>query len=338
MRCISPSRTALFAIILCCVLTACAKTTPAQTMHPSYASDKQFANWLSAFRSDAEKEGISRSLLDNAFRNVTLLSRVVELDRKQPEGTMTFAQYKDRIVSADRIARGREMLAENRAKIEKAAQKYGVQPRFIVALWGIETNYGQNTGGFSVIDSLTTLAYDGRRPEFFRKELINALKIVQGGHIALADMDGSWAGALGQCQFMPSSFHNFAVDGNGDGKKDIWNNLDDVFASIANYLSKSGWDASQTWGRAVSVPAGFNHALADNKIERSVAEWQKLGVRAKDGSELAPNTPRASLVFPDEGGDEAYFAYNNYKTVMKWNRSLYFATSVGLLSDAIEQK
>lgn len=302
---------------------------------PAMASDQPFSAWVDSYKREAAAKGISQPLLDKAFSNLAPNDRVIELDRKQPEGTMTFEQYKTRVISQQRIKEGRRKLQKHRAQLEKVAAEYGVQPRFIVALWGIETNYGSNTGGFDVIEALATLAYDGRRGEFFRKELTNALTIIDQGHIALDDMQGSWAGAMGQCQFMPSSFIAFAQDGDGDGRKDIWGDLDDVFASIANYLSKSGWEDEWTWGRRVTLPAGFNTSYGDIKDSRPLAEWARMGVRNEWGGALPDAPIKASLVFPNDDGGEAYLAYNNYKTVMKWNRSLYFATAVGILSDEL---
>lgn len=299
------------------------------------AADEPFFKWVETYKQEAAAKGISKELLDRAFRDLAPNERVVELDRRQPEGTMTFEQYKERIVSQQRVNEGRRKLAQHRDLLNRISAEYGVQPRFIVALWGIETNYGSNTGGFDVIEALATLAYDGRRGEFFRKELTNAFTIINDGHIKLEDMRGSWAGAMGQSQFMPSSFVAYAADGNGDGKKDIWHTQEDVFASIANYLAKSGWKDDQTWGRRVTLPAGFDNSLADIKKSRSLQEWSRLGVRDADGNALPDVDIDASVVFPGEAGGEAYLAYNNFKTVMKWNRSLYFATSVGILSDRL---
>lgn len=299
------------------------------------ANDRPFFAWVEEYKREAAGQGIPASLLDRAFLDLEPNDRVIELDRRQPEGTMTFAQYKQRVISEQRVQEGRRMMAKHRALLERIGREYGVQPRFIVALWGVETSYGKNTGGFNIIEALATLAYDGRRGEFFRKELTNALTIVHQGHIRLEDMRGSWAGAMGQCQFMPSSFLAFAQDGNGDGKKDIWGNLEDVFASIANYLSKSGWRDDQTWGRRVTLPAGFDKGVAGLKDSRSLPEWSRMGVRNENGGALPQVDIPASLVFPNDDGGEAYLVYNNYKTVMKWNRSLYFATSVGILSDRL---
>ncbi|MCH2546048.1 MAG: lytic murein transglycosylase [Alphaproteobacteria bacterium] len=317
----------LAAIVLC--------VTCAMPAFTASAADQPFNQWVDNYKREARALGIAKPLLDDAFAHMEPNDRVVELDRKQPEGTMTFARYKERVINAQRIKEGRRKLTQHRDLLNKVSKKYGVQPRFIVALWGIETNYGTNTGGFDVIEALATLAYDGRRGEFFRKELTNALQIINDGHISLDDMRGSWAGAMGQCQFMPSSFIAFAQDGNGDGKKDIWNDLEDVFASIANYLSKSGWDDEYTWGRRVAFPAGFSRQYGDIKSSRSLLEWAKMGIRTEFGSALPQVDIQASLVYPDDASNEAYLVYNNYKTVMKWNRSLYFATAVGLLSDEI---
>ena len=212
-----------------------------------------------------------------------------------------------------------------------------MQSRYIVALWGIETDFGRITGGFPVISSLATLAYDGRRSKFFRKELLLALKIVDGGHILAKDMVGSWAGAMGQNQFMPSSFHAYAVDYDKDGSKDIWKTLPDVFASIANYLSKSGWQADQTWGRPVRLPENFSRKFLGRKIKKPLGEWQQLGVRKLSGQDLPKRNLLSSIIRPEKGQiGPAFVIYNNYEVILKWNRSNYFATAVGTLSDKIK--
>jgi len=299
-------------------------------------SGHSFDTWMQEFKVRAAKEGISQSLIDQAFVGVAPIERVIELDRKQPEGKWTFAQYKEKIVHPLRIRRGKEMMDKHRTKLDDIHKKYGVAPQYVVALWGIETNYGSNTGGFNIVPALATLAWEGRRAEFFSKELIHALKIVDQGHIALPDLKGSWAGALGQNQFMPSSFHAYAVDGDGDGKKDIWSDLDDVFASTATYLSRSGWQDGERWGRRVMVPAGFDVDLVDLKMRKTLAEWKKLGLKTMAGQPIPViDGMEASLVAPDGLAGETYLAYNNYRTIMKWNRSTYFATSVGLIADAI---
>lgn len=302
---------------------------------PPVMGEGKFEEWVKTFKTEAVQSGISSSLLDQAFEDVAPIPRVLELDRKQPESRMTFVEYRKKIVSQQRIQRGRQMLAQHRDLLTEIGQHYGVQPRFIVALWGIETNYGKNTGGYSVVQALATLAFDGRRSQYFRTELLNAFKILQDRNISLEAMKGSWAGAMGQCQFMPSSFLRLAVDYDGDGRKDIWTTPADVFASAANYLSQSGWKGNQIWGRKVHLPKAFNIKQANLKISKSLQAWQKIGVLKSNGHDL-PRAPfQASIVLPDGTGGPAYLVYDNYRVIMKWNRSTYFATSVGLLADAI---
>ncbi len=297
-----------------------------------------FNQWLDGVKAEARKKGISESIISQSLTGIEPIPRIIELDRKQPEGTMTFSEYYKKVISPQRIATGQHMYKKHRAELERAAAKYGVPAQYIVALWGIETSYGENTGGFKVIPALATLAYDGRRSEFFRAELMNALNILNAGHISPANMKGSWAGAMGQNQFMPSSFNAFAVDGNADGKRDIWTSLPDVFASTANYLSKSGWKEDERWGREVKLPSGFSESLTGKKITKSLSAWNALGVRLPSGSQLpSAEGIEASIMVPDGIGGPAYLAYNNYRVIMKWNNSTYFATSVGLLADQISQ-
>jgi len=318
-------------------LAAGALPSMAHTPAAPGAAGKLFADWLADLRTEAAGKGIKPEILSAALDGITPIPRVIELDRKQPEFTLTFRQYLDRVVPAARVEKGRQKLAENRSLLDVVARKYGVQARFIVAFWGIETDFGRITGGFPLVPALATLAYDGRRSAYFRKELLNALEILDGGHIAPKDMVGSWAGAMGQCQFMPSSFLNFAVDGDGDGRKDIWTNRKDVFASAANYLSRSGWKGDQTWGRQVRLPDGFDAKLADLDVRKTLVEWQGLGVRRLDGSDLPVRDLSASMVLAegDTPGGAAYLIYDNYRTILKWNRSTYFAVAVGTLADRI---
>ncbi len=302
---------------------------------PAVSAEGNFEDWVKAFKSEATEKGIASSLVNQAFEGVAPIPRIIELDRKQPEGRMTFEEYRKKIVSQIRIQRGREMMAQHRDLLDEIGQHYGVQPRFIVALWGIETNYGQNTGGYSVVNALATLAFDGRRSQYFRTELLNAFKILEDRHIPLEAMKGSWAGAMGQCQFMPSSFLRLAVDYDGDGRKDIWNTPADVFASAANYLSQSGWRGNQTWGRQAKLPGSFSKKEASLKIKKSLASWQKIGVRRSNGSNLPLVNIKGSILLPDGQGGPAFLVYENFRVIMKWNRSTYFATSVGLLADAL---
>lgn len=310
---------------------------PAQTPIADATSHnpKPFGLWVQELRTEAAAAGVSASLLNRAFQDIMPNERVIELDRKQPEGTRTFTQYMTTAASQSRIDEGREHYQTHRKLLDEIGAKYGVQPQFIVALWGIETNFGGYTGNFSIVEALATLAYDGRRSDFFRKELINALLIIQQGHISLSEMEGSWAGAMGQCQFMPSSFLNFAVDYNDDGRKDIWNSLPDVFASIANYLSKSGWSNAVSWGQEVRIPQTVPEALLDGKHFKSVSEWASMGVRDAAGKPLPSSDVQAALTVPGKRHERSYMVYGNYDVLLKWNRSRYFATAVGTVADAI---
>jgi membrane-bound lytic murein transglycosylase B len=300
-------------------------------------SAKPFGLWMDEFRANALSQGISQETLDRAAPLMTLDDRVVTLDRKQPESTLTFTEYKRNVLPQTRITKGRSLYWENRALLERIAKEYNVPANYIVALWGMETSFGANKGNFSIITSLTTLAYEGRRAEFFQAELVKALRILEDEKMYPEDLIGSWAGAMGHCQFMPSSFLKFAVDYDNDGRRDIWNSLPDAFASIANYLKNSGWNGNQSWGREVRIPANFDRALEDIEKLRPLAEWKRLGVTKADGSPLPDVDIHAALIFagrttPDEG---VYLIYPNYHVLLDWNRSRYFATSVGLLADHI---
>ncbi|ACI98579.1 lytic murein transglycosylase [Rhodospirillum centenum] len=315
-------------------LAAALAVAPVMQAAPAQAAT-DFAAWLEALRQDAGAQGISEATLREALTGVQPIPRVLELDRRQPEGTITFARYIERVVTAQRVRRGRGLYRQHRAVLEEVGRKYGVQPRFIVALWGIETSFGSNQGGFKVIDALATLAYDGRRSAYFRKELINALRILDEDHIGADRMLGSWAGAMGQSQFMPSSFLRYAVDFDRDGKRDIWGTLPDVFASAANYLSTVGWNPDRTWGREVRIPKHFKESHAGLQTRKTLRDWQAMGVRQVDGGPLPVVALEASLVLPDGPKGRAFLVYDNYRTIMDWNRSTYFATAVGLLSDRI---
>ncbi len=300
------------------------------------AAEQPFEEWLANLRSEALGLGIREATLGAAFQGVAPIPRVIELDRAQPEFTLTLAEYLGRTVPDARVQKGRERLARHKALLEEIARKHGVQPRFVVALWGIETDFGRVTGNFPVVPALATLAYDGRRSAYFRKELMDALRILDQGHIGVAEMKGSWAGAMGQCQFMPSSFISFAVDHDGDGRKDIWKNEADVLASAANYLGRSGWRMDQTWGRPVILTKPLDPALVSLDQTRTLSEWSDLGVRRQNGGELPKRELKASLVRPDARSDAVYLVYDNYRTILKWNRSHFFAVAVGTLADQLQ--
>ncbi len=298
----------------------------------------KWQSWLGEVRVEAASKGIRPTIVDDALTGLDPIPRVIELDRRQPEFTLTFDQYVTRVASAARAQKGRQLLAENKALLDAVGQKIGVQPRFVVALWGIETDFGRLTGGFNVVNALATLAFDGRRSAYFRKELFNALQILNEGHIDAKSMTGSWAGAMGQAQFMPSSFVNFAIDYDNDGRRDIWTTPADVFGSAANYLKQVGWKDDETWGREVRLPADFDATLAESKAIKRTADWQALGVRNLDGSSLPARQLNAQIVIPDgpdRPGGRAFMVYDNFQATLRWNRSNYFALAVGLLSDRI---
>lgn len=303
------------------------------------ANPTEFKVWLDGVRREAQQRGLSKRTIDAALADVTPIARVIELDRRQPETTLTFAQYIERVVPLARIEAGRAQIVENRDLLARVSARFNVQPRFIVALWAVETDYGRITGGYPVIAALATLAYDGRRSAFFREELFNALKIVDGGHVDPREMRGSWAGAMGQNQFMPSSYLSYAIDFDGDGKADIWASRADVFASSANYLSRVGWRGDEGWGRVVRLPDGLDPALIDHtKIQKPTAEWRALGVALIDGRALGEEfRSAASLVQPGGADGPTYLVHANYRALLRWNRSLYFATAVGYLADQIDQ-
>jgi membrane-bound lytic murein transglycosylase B len=298
-------------------------------------ADDNFAEWLEELRAEAVAMGISESTLDKALTGLQPIQKVIELDRNQPEFKKDFMSYLKLTVTGFRIKKGRRLLHKHRELLEDIMRDYGVQPRFLVAIWGLESNFGKHTGKFSVIQTSATLAYDARRSAFFRGELLNALKILDEGHIAISDMQGSWAGAMGQIQFMPSTFINFAVDKDKDGRKDIWQNLPDVFASAANFLSGYGWSANFTWGREVQVPDGLEQKLYGLANEKPLSEWQKIGVRRINGNALPRVDIKASLIKPSKNSVHSFLVYRNYRAIMRWNRSHLYALAVCHLADRI---
>jgi membrane-bound lytic murein transglycosylase B len=309
----------------------------------------EFQTYLSDLKQEAIAKGYDSKLIDDAFATASYKEKVVSADKNQPEVKETLETYLPKRVPQWKIDRARKLYAENKDVLEQVAKEFGVQARFIVALWGLESNFGTIQGGHNVISSLVTLAFDGRREALYKRQLWAALDILKSGHITLDKFKGSWAGAMGQTQFMPTSFNAYAVDYNNDGRKDIWTTKEDAFASIANYLKQEGWNDSLTWGRQVKLPENFDSKYVLkrgtktrkqwleywNDSERSLADWQALGVRKADGSDLPNVDVRAALVMPDDINGRMYLAYDNYKVFMHWNRSYYFATSVGYLSDRI---
>ena len=295
------------------------------------AAAPPFKTWIQGVRKDALRRGISAATLDRALAGLRPDPRVVALDRRQPELTWTFAKYRRLVVNKPRIATGRRMRRRHRTLLARVSARFGVPPAVIVALWGIETRYGARTGGFNVIRSLATLAYEGRRRRYFRKELMAALRIIDRGDITPARMTGSWAGAMGHIQFMPSSYAAYAVDLSGDGRKNIWGSRADIFASAANYLARNGWVAGERWGRRITLPRRFPRRFVNTRIRKKISRWKALGVRTS----VSGSTMSAAIVQPDGPGTPAYFVYRNFKVIRRWNPSDYFALAVGMLADRV---
>jgi membrane-bound lytic murein transglycosylase B len=294
-----------------------------------------FEQYVDTLKASALKEGFSAETVNQAFSHVRYRASAVKSDKSQPEFKMTLDTYIPRAIPNWKVAKARRLYKENLPLLKNISAHYGVQPRFLVALWGIESNFGKLTGKFDVISALSTLAYDGRREDFFKQELFQALLILEEGHVNKDGLKGSWAGAMGQVQFMPSSFNSFAVDQDGNGRKDIWGSIPDALGSAANYLSKSGWNDDLTWGRRVLLSESFDEQLSGLSTKKTLAQWQALGVRKYDGTALPKLNLEASIVIPDDRNGRVYLAYDNYRTLMKWNRSNYFAVAVGTLADRI---
>jgi len=315
--------------VLCVILGCTAGTAGASDNEPA-----TFSVWLQELRQEALAEGISQPTIDRALANLTLRPRIISNDKQQPEFQLSLQQYLQQRITPKRIAAGNEMLRRYPTWLRRVEQQFAVQRRFIVALLGIESNYGRNQGQVPVIQALTTLAYDKRRSTYFRRELLTTLQLLDRGELRQELLTGSWAGAMGQCQFMPSSFARYAVNMDG-GLTDIWNSIPDVFASTANYLHLSGWQGNQTWGRPVTLPPKFDSRLADLKQRKPLASWQALGVRTATGRALPRSSLQASLILPDGPTGPAWLVYDNFRVLLKWNRSVSFAVTVGTLADRL---
>jgi membrane-bound lytic murein transglycosylase B len=301
---------------------------------PLFAGSQNWNRWVAEVRQEALGQGISPVTFDEAFANIHEPSRRVKgLSRSQPEHRLTYTKYRNSRVDNYRIIIGRKNYKRNHALADKIAQEYGVDPCFIMSFWGMETSYGNYMGNFPVIKSLATLAYDSKRQDFFRKQLFYALHILNDGHVSLDRYKGEWAGASGQPQFLPSSFMKYAVDYDGDGRKDIWDSKADVFASIANYMKQNGWQSGETWAIKVKLPANFDKALEGKKTIKSAKEWNALGVRTTDGKPLPYQNLQASVIQPY--GGPVFLAFPNYRMILKYNNSIYYAGAIGYLADKI---
>ncbi len=296
-----------------------------------------FQAWLDGFRAEAAAAGVRADVMDDAFAGLSVNARVYELNDNQPEFSRAIWDYLDGAVSARRIADGRAKLAEHRDLLSLIEQAYGVDAEILVAIWGLETSYGAIMGDYDAIQALATLAFEGRRTGYGRSQLIGALKIIQNGYADRDDLKGSWAGAMGHTQFIPTTYLAYAVDHNGDGRRDIWRNMGDVFASTANYLSASGYRGNEAWGAEVSLPEGFDYALADRNVRKPVVEWAAMGVKQARGASLIgaydPNG-RARLILPAGSQGPAFLVFDNFGAILKYNRSTAYALAVALLSEA----
>jgi membrane-bound lytic murein transglycosylase B len=299
------------------------------------AEKPDFPTWLAAFSRDALARGISQATLDAALGDVQPIPKVLELDRRQPEFLDTFWNYLDARITPRQLKLGKDKLWMHRKLLGQVQRRQGVPAAVLVSLWGMETRYGAFTGGFPIPAALATLAHDGRRADFFRKELLDALRILQDGHIAAVDMKGSWAGAMGQMQFMPSTFLDHAVDADGDGRKDIWRSLPDALESGARYLQRVGWRQDELWGREVRLPADFDHGLATLGNKQPVNRWAALGVTLADGKPLPRSELPGAILLPQGHAGPAFLVYRNFEAIMAWNRSVNYALSVALLADRL---
>lgn len=302
-------------------------------IHTAQAAKQSWQSWVKDLRKEAVSEGIDPQLFDQVFQNIRPRPKVIRLDRRQPEKRLTFLEYRKSRIDPYRIKLGAREYKKHKTLINNISHDYGVSACFIVALWGIESSYGRFMGNFPVVSSLATLAYDNRRGDFFRRELLYALHILNEGHIQPHNFKGEWAGGTGQPQFLPSSWHNFAVDHNNDGKKDIWKHYGDIFASIANYLVQNGWQTGEPWGLAVNIPGHISHSLLTLKRSESISAWRKQGVTLLPGESWPSRNLQASLIEPN--GGPGFLVFNNFKVIMKWNRSTFYAASVGYLADEI---
>lgn len=306
-------------------------------------SSAGYAAFLSGLRQQALTAGVPSSIVEQSLALAQVPNQdVLRLDRHQPEFTLTWAQYRARVISSARETKGQQSYQRVRGTLSPLGQRFGCDDNAIMGIWGLESGFGEHQGRFNVIDALATLAFDGRRAAFFRSELIKAMQILARGAISPANMLGSYAGAMGQPQFMPSAYLRFAADGDGDGKCNIWSSEADVFASIANYLGRSGWQRGEPWGEEVTVPLGSNGKFmsiaapsSKHAPVRPVSTWQALGVRPVQSSGFQAPQASGSLIQPDGPGGQAFLVYHNFRVIRAYNPSDYYALAVGILGDRI---
>jgi len=304
---------------------------------PAFADEPSFHDWLKGFRAEAAAAGVRPDVIEMAFDGVEMNQRVFELNDNQPEFSRSVWDYLDGAVSERRIADGRARVAENKALLDRIEAEYGVDQEIVAAIWGLESSYGKLMGDHDVIGALATLGWKGRRTGYGREQLIGALKILQNGYATREQLKGSWAGAMGQTQFIPTTYLRYAVDHGGDGQRNIWTDLDDVFASTANYLAASNFDHGARWGVEIALPAGFDYALADADVRKAVIEWAGAGVAARRlnlATDIDPNT-RGRIFLPAGAKGPAFLVFENFEAILKYNRSTSYALAVSLLSDQL---
>lgn len=301
-------------------------------------SQQSFQQCVAKLQERAADEGVSESINRDVLGKVRFLEKVIGYDRNQPEFVQTFPGYLSKRVNDWRINKGREMLEKHADLLRSLTAKYGIPAHYLVAFWGLETNFGSYKGKMPIIDSLATLACDQRRSEFFSKELMLALLLMERENISRESMVGSWAGAMGHTQFMPSAYTAYAVDGDGDGKVDLWNSEEDALTSAANFLQHLGWKTGFKWGREVSLPDGFDYLLGGRENKLALSEWAAKGVARANGQPLGKSDLEASLLVPSGHEGPAFLVYNNFSVILGWNNSEYYAIAVGYLADRITGK
>jgi membrane-bound lytic murein transglycosylase B len=293
------------------------------------------ASFVRGLWPEAQQAGVSRHVFDAAFAGYSPIPQVIELTRKQPEFTQTVQQYVDKRITATQIGKGQAMQDEWAQTLAGVEQRFGVQAEIVLAIWGMETNFGGYMGGNNTIHALATLTQNGYRANFFRKELVTALRIVNDGHISPGSMVGSWAGAMGHTQFMPTSFMSYAVDYNGDGRKDIWNSVPDALGSTANYLNEFNWRPGETWGYEVKIPQGFDFAAARQMERAPLGQWQAMGITRVSGRDFPRASDMARLYMPAGAKGPAFLLLPNFDVIKRYNNSDSYALAVGHLADRI---
>lgn len=297
-------------------------------------SSAGYSTFLSGVYQQAVQQGMDSGIMSRALNFSVPNAKVLQLDRKQPEFTLTWQQYYQKVITPEKIRKGRDQFQFSQSLLSSLWQTYQVDPSILIGIWGIESFYGKYLGKFNVIDALATLAYEGRRAKFFKAELMNALKILDHRNISPENMLGSYAGAMGQPQFMPSAYLRYAVDYSGNNHSNIWTNKNDILASIANYLRKNGWHASEPWGQQIRVPEDLPVSVVGRQVSKSLGEWHSMGVLKEDGSNFTRTDIHGSIIKPDNSGNQAFMVYHNFNVIRRYNPSDYYALAVGLLGDA----